>query len=65
MSPKVRQAMHQALDHILDALAEEALNASPKPSKRSHKPRAPVPMPDVSDATKERVRAQLIAKGLI
>jgi hypothetical protein len=64
MSPKLRQAMHQALDHVLDALSEEA-SLAPKPSKRSHKARPPVPMPDVSAETKERVRAKLIAKGLI
>ncbi len=33
VSPRVRRALHEALDHVLDALAEDAREANPKPRK--------------------------------
>lgn len=33
MSPRVRRALHEALDHVLDAMAEDGREARPKPRK--------------------------------
>lgn len=51
MSPNVRRALHEALDHVLDALAEDARAGGP-PVKKAKRYRAPH-VPDVSHLSPE------------
>lgn len=61
MSPRLRRALHEALDHVLDALAADeadaaAEGANPRAKKRGPRPIAPgKPSPD------PEVRAKALA----
>lgn len=61
MSPNLRRACHQALDLVLDALAEDA--AAPTRARSRPTPRAELPA-NVTDATLRRANDALKKAGL-
>ncbi len=67
MTPSLRRAFHQALDLVLDALAEDtrAANDTTKPKKRKPpiaKPLPPLPK-DVTAAERKRIAEHLERQG--
>lgn len=66
MTPTLRRAFHQALDLVLDALADEARNDNAKP-RRKRAPLVPKPLPplppDVSADVQATVRKHLERSG--
>lgn len=64
MSPKLRQALHAALDHILDAVAEEAGSTKPTTKRRTKAPPV-VDLSTVSNETRDKARKALLKAGLL
>lgn len=62
MSPNLRRAMHQALDVILDALAEEATEKPKKRARNVLPPELP-PVESISPKMKEKAEKALIRSG--
>ena len=61
MSPAVRRAIHEAIDHVLDAIAEDG--REPKQRRK----RAPAPLPDpatIDPFTMRKAEAALKKAGL-
>lgn len=68
MGPRTRRALHEALDHVLDAMAADAAEACTLPANpRAKKLRArpPVDASHVPDETKAKARAALARAGLL
>jgi len=55
MTPSLRRALHQALDLVLDAIAEDARNDAPKRRKRPALAKPLPPLPANIDPEVERV----------
>lgn len=69
MGPLTRRALHEALDHILDAMAADARNAEEKAenprAKRKYVPRPPAPkLAECSPEAVAKARAALVRAGL-
>lgn len=66
MTPALRRAFHQALDLVLDAMADEARNDNARP-KRKRVPAVPKPLPplpsDVTPDERAAVRKHLERSG--
>lgn len=66
MSPRLRSALHVALDHILDAIAEDQAEAAGKPATGKRKPREHVSRgAKVDEASVQRVAARMMKIGLL
>lgn len=65
MSPNVRRAMHEALDLVLDALAQDAREKPAAVARRVRPQKVRELPPGVSDATIERARKAGIKAGLL
>lgn len=50
MGPRTRRALHEALDHILDAIEADARDLDPeRPKRRAVRPRPPAPKLETCD----------------
>lgn len=72
MGPLTRRAIHEAIDHVLDAIEADARHAAekapgkPRPKKRRHTPRpTPPKIEDCDPAALAKARAALAKAGLV
>ncbi len=63
VSPRVRRAIHEAIDHVLDAIAEDGREA--KPARRASRATPPKDAATIDPFTMKKAETALKRAGMI